>query len=142
MIYFDSCYLAKLYLMEPDSRAVRARASAAGRIVCCIIGWGEVISTFHRHLREGRLSQREFQLLTEQAEADVQGDVWHPLPLTTRLVETQVRVMKALPPSVYLRSADALHLACAASAGLGDIYSSDQRLVAAAPHFGLHPITL
>jgi hypothetical protein len=25
MNYFDSCYLAKLYLMEPDSPAVRAR---------------------------------------------------------------------------------------------------------------------
>ena len=40
------------------------------------------------------------------------------------------------------RAADALHLACAAEAGLGDVYSSDRHLVAAAPHFGLRAVTL
>ena len=33
-------------------------------------------------------------------------------------------------------------LTCAAEAGLKELYSSDRHLVAAAPHFGLQPVTL
>jgi hypothetical protein len=35
-----------------------------------------------------------------------------------------------------------VHLACAAEAGLSEVYSSDRHLVAAAPHFELRPVTL
>ncbi len=47
-----------------------------------------------------------------------------------------------LPRTVFLRAADALHLACAEEAGLHEIYSSDRHLIAAAPHFGLRAVTL
>jgi predicted nucleic acid-binding protein len=142
MIYFDSCYLAKLYLMEPDSPAVRARARASGEVVCCRIGWGEVVATLHRHLRDGRLTAPQFRLLSAQVAADVKAGLWTPLPITTELAEAQARRMTGLSDQVFLRAADALHLTCAAEAGLKEIYSSDRHLVAAAPHFGLQPVTL
>ena len=142
MIYFDSCYLAKLYLMEPDSPAVRARARASGEVVCCRIGWGEVVATLHRHLRDGRLTAPQFRLLSAQVAADVKAGLWTPLPITTELAEAQARRMTGLSDRVFLRAADALHLTCAAEAGLKEIYSSDRHLVAAAPHFGLQPVTL
>lgn len=50
--------------------------------------------------------------------------------------------MALLPANVFLRAADALHLACALKAGLREIYGSDHHLVGAAPHFGLRPVTL
>ena len=50
--------------------------------------------------------------------------------------------MATLPADVFVRAADALHLACAGEAGLHEVYSSDRHLVAAAPHFGLRPVTL
>lgn len=50
--------------------------------------------------------------------------------------------MTGLSDQVTLRAADALHLTCAAEAGLKEIYSNDRHLVAAAPHFGLQPVTL
>ncbi len=142
MIYFDSCYLAKLYLMEPDSPAVRARAQASGDVVCCLFGWGELVATLHRHLRGGRLTAPQFRLLSAQVAADVADGLWTPLPITTELAEAQARRMTELSDQVFLRAADALHLTCAAEAGLKEIYSNDRHLVAAAPHFGLQPVTL
>lgn len=141
MTYFDSCYLAKLYLMESDSPAVRARAAELGDIACCVIGWGEVLATLHRHLRERRLTGTEFRLLAAQIEADVELGLWTQLPVTPSLIESQARRMTSLPAEVFLRSADALHLTCAAEAGLKQFHSSDRHLVAAAPHFGLEAIT-
>lgn len=142
MIYFDSCYLAKLYLMEPDSPRVRTHAEACDGLACCSVGRGEVIAAFHRHFRDARLTQRQFRQLAAQVEADLEIGLWTSLPVTSAVVETQARRMALLPASVFLRAADALHLACAQEAGLREIYSSDRHLVAAAPHFGLRAVTL
>ncbi len=142
MIYFDACYLAKLYLMERDSPQVRARAEASDGLACCATGRGEVVATFHRHFRERRLTQREFRRLAAQVEADLDAGLWTALPVTAALIAAQAERMAALPAKVFLRAADALHLACAAEAGLREVYSSDRHLVAAAPHFGLRPVTL
>ena len=142
MIYFDSCYIAKLYLMESDSARVRSRAELSGSVAFCAIGHGEVVAAFHRHFREKRLTQREFRLLAAQVEADLARGLWTALPVTSTVVEAQGRRMATLPASVFLRASDALHLASATDAGLNDVYSSDRHLVAAAPHFGLRAITL
>ncbi len=142
MIYFDSCYLAKLYLSEPDSGRVRAVAQEHGEIGCCLIGHGEILATFHRHLRERRISGPEFRVLADQLAADVGSGLWTFLPVTPAVVEHQVQVLASLPADVSIRAADALHLACAAVAGLDEIHSSDRHLVAAATHFGLTPVTL
>jgi predicted nucleic acid-binding protein len=142
MIYFDSCYIAKLYLMEPDSPRVRARAETSDGLACCATGRGEVIATLHRHFREGQLTQRQFRLLAAQVEADLEAGLWTALPVTSAVVEAQTHRMVMLPADVFLRAGDALHLACAAEAGLPEVYSSDRHLVAAAPHFELRPVTL
>lgn len=142
MIYFDSCYLAKLYLMESDSARVRARAEASDGLACCATGRGEVVATFHRHFREQRLTQREFHQLAAQVEADLDAGLWTALPVTSSLVEAQARRMATLPANVFLRAADALHLTCASEAGLPEVYSSERHLVAAAPHFGLRAVIL
>ena len=142
MIYFDSRYLAKLYLWEPDSERVRTRAEASDGLVCCATGRGELVATFHRHFREKRLTQREFKQLCAQVELDLDAGLWTVLPVTTAVMEDQARRIAALSAEVFLRAADALHLTCAAEAGLHEVYSSDRHLVAAAPHFGLRAVTL
>ena len=47
-----------------------------------------------------------------------------------------------LPKSISLRSADALHLACAREHGLRDVYTNDRHMTAAAPHFHVSAIAV
>ncbi len=137
MIYFDAAYIAKFYLDEPESPAVRALAETDGEVACSLHGRIEVLTVFHRKLRERAISPKAFAALCEQFESDCAIRLWEWLPLTAGLVDDLARKLRRLSPSVFLRAADALHLASAAEGGFAEIYSNDRHLLAAASHFTL-----
>jgi predicted nucleic acid-binding protein len=78
----------------------------------------------------------------EQFEADCESAVWSWLPISAKLIETLSDRVRKLDRSVFLRSADALHLASAAEQGFKEIYSNDRHLLAAATHFGLRGLSV
>jgi predicted nucleic acid-binding protein len=80
--------------------------------------------------------------LIQLVEKDESSGLIRWLPLTQELIETACQQVLGLPPAAFLRAADALHLACAADAGLKEIYSHDRHLLAATPHFGLRGIDI
>jgi len=140
MIYLDASYLVKLYADEPGAGAVVAWAEGKGNFTCAAHGRLELFSAFKRHQREGALTGPRVLIMVRQVEDDEASGLIRWLPLTSELVATVCRQMIALPPAVFLRAADALHLACAADAGLKEIYSHDRHLLAAAPYFKLKGI--
>jgi predicted nucleic acid-binding protein len=142
MIYLDGCYIAKFYLAEPDSAAVISQITAEGAVGSALHAQVEVLSAFHRKMREGIMTGPEFQLLAAQFDNDCQSGLWTWFPLNPAIVELCVNTVRALPTSAYLRTGDALHLACASHHQFRDVYSSDRPLLAAAPHFGLNGIKL
>ena len=142
MTYLDAAYIAKFYISEPDSGRVRSFLVTAPPAVSCVHAMAEVASVFHRKLREGTMPQPDFDFICAQFEADCQAGLWTWLPLLESLAHMTRRNIGKLPPTTFLRAADALHLACAADAGLKEIYSHDRHLLAAAPHFGLRGIDL
>ena len=142
MVYFDSAYVAKFYLSEPESDRVRSLAEREGKVCCSEIGRIETAQVFRRKLREGQATRAECAALFDQFESDCQAGLWTWLPLTEALVTSAVRRFRELSPKVPLRSADAIHLVSAHAHGLGAIYTNDARVLAAASAYGIRGQTL
>ena len=142
MTYLDTSYLAKLYLDEADAPTVAAWAEGKGDFVCAAHGRLELIVTFKRKQREGAITPTQLGALIRTHEEDEASGLLRWLPLDSTLIRTACECTAKLPPAAFLRTADALHLACAADAGLKEIYSHDRHLLAAAPHFGLRGIDI
>lgn len=137
MIYFDTSTLAKCYLNEPGSDAVRALASESPTIATCDLARAELVAVFHRHLREGRLDASAYATVFEQFRADTEAGVWHWLPLDAHLWEEVDRRFYELPATVFLRGADAVHLACARQHRIAEVYTNDRHMLAACGAFEL-----
>jgi hypothetical protein len=123
--YFDSPYIAKFYLDEPESDAVRRLAETLGQVRCAVIGRAEVAAVFHRKLREGAFDSRVFREVMAQFDDDCVQDLWTWIPVTSTLAARTATVFAHLPRPVFLRAADALHLVCAQEHGpLNDPHGS------------------
>lgn len=136
MIYFDTSYLVRLYLAESGCEAVRALA-ATEPVAASVIGRTETLAAFHRKRREGALTAAEYRIVREEFARDCAASAFRWLSVSNAVLDRTDRVFARLGADVYLRGADAIHLATAAESGLTEIYSNDRHLLAAARHFGL-----
>jgi predicted nucleic acid-binding protein len=141
VIYLDTSYLARLYLKDPGWEKVRELA-ARDQICCSLHGQAEAIAAFHRKFREGFLTRPEVNTLLRQFRDECGVGAIHWFPLSPSVVERVWAVYAKLPSSLALRAADALHLACAAEHSFDEIYSNDDRLLAAAGQFGLKAMNI
>lgn len=141
MIYLDVSYVARLYLEDPGWEEVRALA-AGEPVACAVHGYAEVIAAIHRKFREGVFTPAQYRALLEQFDLDCGEHAYRWLPLSPTVSARVKESFGTLPAAMFLRAADALHLACAAESGFHEIYSNDQRLLAAARHFGLRGVNI
>lgn len=136
-LYFDSAYIAKCYLNEPDASKVRRRARSASGLYSSAWSVAEVSSVILRQLREGTLSPRQSDVVRDQFLDDIRKGVWNLLPVSELLLYRLEGGLRLLPPDVYLRAGDAVHLTTAQNAGFSEIWTNDRHMLAAAPHFQL-----
>jgi predicted nucleic acid-binding protein len=130
-IFVDSSALAKRYIEEKGSdrlQAIISSASALGVSVICI---PELISALCRRRRERRLSSQQYR----DAKAAVLSDIEDAsvIGISEEVIARSVELLEHFP----LRSADALHLACAAEWSAELFVSADERQARAARAHGL-----
>jgi predicted nucleic acid-binding protein len=141
LIYLDSTCLVRLYFEDAGYKRVRALA-ASDSVACAQHGRTEVISAFHRKLRERAISLRLYEIALQQFLNEMRGGAFRWLPLSENAFERAEPVYARLPATILLRAADALHLATASENGFREIHSNDTKLLRAAPHFGLRGLNV
>ena len=136
-LYFDTAYLAKCYWNEPDGKLVREMARQADGLCSSAICIAEMACLAHRKIREGPTTPADALMRRDLFLDDVNSGTIRAMPVTERILRRVEAITRALPPSCYLRTFDALHLVTAADSGLTEIWTNDRHMLAAAPHFGL-----
>jgi predicted nucleic acid-binding protein len=142
MTYFDTAYLAKCYLPEDGHREVRSLAEKAGRVHSAAFTRIELAAVLHRHLREGRLRAKDVAEHLDPFDQDCADRVVTLTTVAPALIQTAAAVYRRLARTLFLRSADCLHLCAAAETGFKKIYSNNRHLLAAARHFKLEGINV
>lgn len=141
MIFFDTTYLVRLYLDEPGADSVRELAKVQP-IASAWHAQAELLCTFHRAFREGRLDFEGYQAQRGQFYCDEAADGFTWLPISQSTLARLDLMLSDAPTTSFLRAADALHLACAAEHGFREVYSNDRHFLAAAPLFGIKGINV
>lgn len=73
---------------------------------------------------------------------EVRAGAFKWLPLSDLVLERLELAYTQLPPATFLRAADVLHLSAAAGNGFREIYSNDEKLLAATADFGLRGVNV
>jgi predicted nucleic acid-binding protein len=142
VLFCDTSTLAKYYVSEAESDAVRVRLDGEDHVVLSELARAELMGVFHRQLREGRWNRDEFQTVVRQFSADEGGGYWTWVPLDGGIVEHVVRAYATLPEGVFLRTADCLHLVTALRHGFTEICTHDSHQHDGAGALGLTAVAI
>lgn len=142
MILCDTSTIAKFYVFELESAAVRNRLDAEDAVCVSELVRVELMGVFHRRLRDGKWSRDEFLNTVGQfADDDIRG-YWTWMPLNTTIVEAAAKTFTTLPTSVFLRGSDCVHLVTAMHHNFAAIFTHDRHQIVAAATVGLEPVAI
>jgi predicted nucleic acid-binding protein len=137
VIFCDTSFAAKLYALEPETAVVRQAIDEADQVFVSDLFRVELMSVFHRRMREGLWMPEDFRTAIEQFQRDDLCGFWTWLPLERKILQAAEQVFTTLPPSTFLRAADCIHLVTALYHGFGIIHTFDQHQAQAAQVLGL-----
>ena len=137
MIFCDSSALAKYYVDEPESETLRFRLDSEDVAIASELAHIELMSTFHRQLRERKWTRGQFQDVAAQFNRDDAAGFWTWVPLNNFIIRAASQLYLSLSENVFLRASDCLHLVTALHHGFAEICTFDRHQQKAAPALGL-----
>jgi predicted nucleic acid-binding protein len=136
-VYLDTSYIAKFYFNEPESPRVRELVRGADAIHSSLWSLAEFHAVVHRRLRERSSSPSDARDLVSRFSEHVAEGLWNLIPVNEALLRRTSALMVSAPLDLFLRTADAVHLATAREIGERDVWTNDRHMLAAASYFGL-----
>jgi predicted nucleic acid-binding protein len=136
-VYFDTAYIAIFYFNEPDSPQVRELVRKADGIHSSLWALAEFHAVVHRRLREGSSTIGDAHDLVSRFFEHVDQGLWNLIPVNEALLRRTSALTISGPRDLFIRTADAVHLATAREIGERDVWTSDRHMLAAAAYFGL-----
>jgi len=130
-IFFDTSAFVKRYVNETGSEQVVEICQKADALALSIICLPEIISTLCRLVREGKLSEEEYEQLKTAILTDLED-----IEICDITSGVMLRVISCLENNT-LRAMDAIHLGSAIVYGADQFVSSDQKQIQAAQATGL-----
>jgi uncharacterized protein len=136
-VYFDTSYIAKFYFNEPESDRVRELVRKADVIHSSLWALAEFHAVIHRRMREGALSRDEGLNLAMRFADHVEEGLWVLIPVHEGLLRRTSILMLSAPADLFIRTADAVHLATAHEIGDRNVWTNDRHMLGAAAYFGI-----
>ncbi len=137
MIYLDTCYIVKCYLVENGTAEVRELLADSDGVASCAHARIEFVAAVHRQFRESQITSSELNAIIDVFERDCSNGIWKWLELDKAVANRATHSIRIAPNNVFIRAGDALHLACAAANGFIEVFSNDRHLLKAAEYFGI-----
>jgi predicted nucleic acid-binding protein len=139
MIVCDTSAVAKFYVPEKESREVRRLIESEDGACLSELARIELMAVFHRRLREGSWSQRDFTAAVRQFQHDDLAGFWTWLPLDGHLLRAAAEAFATLPANVFLRASDCIHIVTALHHNFSELVTFDLHQLKAADAMGLRP---
>ena len=142
MIFCDTSALAKYYVGETGSAALRSRLESEDAVIASELARVELMSVFHRRMRERAWTREQFQTAANQLSRDDTAQYWTWVPVSSFTIGAASQLYLSLPETVFLRASDCLHLVTALHHGFEEFCTFDRHQLAAAQGLGLGIIKL
>jgi predicted nucleic acid-binding protein len=91
----------------------------------------------HRRIREGACSPSDARGLASRFSKHVAEGLWNLIPVNEALLRRTSALMLSAPRDIFIRTADAVHLATAYEIGERDVWTNDRHMLTAASYFGV-----
>ena len=130
-VFFDTSAFVKRYVSEPGTDTVLQWCDRASEIILSGIALPEVISSFCRLQREGKITSTQYRQLKSLLMADIEDVAicdLTPVVLARSIVSLEKNLLRAM---------DAIHIGSALAMGAEIFVSADKRQLEAAANSGL-----
>lgn len=140
MIFCDTSAVAKLYVAEKESPAIRLKLESEDQVYVSELVRAELLGVFHRQLREKVWTRDRFMTAIRQFTNDDLCGFWSWLPVESQVIEAAAKTYTTLPDTVFLRTADCIHLVTALHNGFTEIYTYDKNQTSGAVALGIRAL--